>query len=51
MAAAMRVGLKYEAVKSAMGMMGIKKKKRAAIFSDVQLMELAALKVWAERGR
>lgn len=50
MAGAMRTGLNYSGVQAAMHMLGIKSKRRAALFRDIQIMERAALDVFIEEA-
>lgn len=50
MAGVSRTGLNYPAVESVMRIQGIERKRRAALFADLQLMERAALKVFLEEA-
>ncbi len=48
---AVRTGLDYTALRSAMGMMGIPRKQRREVFHGVRLMELETLSVQAEKAK
>ena len=50
MAGAMRTGLNYSGVESAMRIYGIKSQRRAALFRDIQIMERAALDVFIDEA-
>lgn len=39
-------GLKYDGVRAAMSMAGVKNKNRAALFAQLQVMESACLHMW-----
>lgn len=43
-------GLDYTALAAAMDMLAIKRKKRAALFWQIGLMEAEVLNMWAEKG-
>jgi hypothetical protein len=43
------VGLDYSRVKSALSMLGVKRRDRCELFEDIQAMELATLNAWNER--
>lgn len=50
MAGVVRTGLNYPGVESVMRNQGIRRKRRAALFADLQLMEKAALKVFLDEA-
>lgn len=43
-------GLDYTALAAAMDMLAVKRKKRAALFGQIGLMEAEVLNMWAEKG-
>lgn len=45
-----RTGLNYPGVETAMRLKGVRRKRRAALFTDLQLMERAALKVFLDEA-
>ncbi len=49
LAGAARVGLSYPAAEAVMRLHGVPAKRRAALFADLQVMELAALQAAAEQ--
>lgn len=42
-------GLDYQAVAAVMDMRGIKRKRRGALFDDIQIMEAEVLAMWREK--